>query len=360
MDSNLYEVRKNRAKLILSSLGLDGIIFNSIENIRYLCGFTGSDGIVLITNNETFFLSDSRYWIQAEEEVKEANIIRYNKKIDGISKLLIELNLKRIGFESNSISFSFYKSLLKKFEENIDLVPLENEIKNLRAIKDDKELNLIKKAIDISSEAFKNVISIVKEGVLERDIALELEFFMKRSGAQTLSFDIIVASGKRSSLPHGRATNKRIEKGDLILIDFGCGFEGYHSDQTRTLIIGEATDEHKKIYGIVKEAQQKAIEFIKPGISINYIDEIARNLIRNYGYGDYFGHGLGHGIGIAVHEDPMINWENKDAIQEGMVFTIEPGIYIPDWGGVRIEDIVFITPNGAERITYLQNELMEL
>jgi len=184
-----------------------------------------------------------------------------------------------------------------------------------------------------------------------------MEFFMKRNGADAIGFDIIIASGKRSALPHGKASGKQIEKGDFILIDFGSGFQGYHSDQTRTLVCGNPSLEQQKIYRIVKEAHDRAIEKIRPGIPIGEVDTAAREYIRNQGYGEYFGHGTGHGIGLAVHEDPLVNSENKGLLQEGMVFTIEPGIYIPNWGGVRIEDMVLVTPHGAEVLTYLPREL---
>lgn len=357
---SVYEKRKDKIKRILSSINLDGILLSSLENIRYFCGFTGSDGLLLLTQKDTFFLSDSRYWTQAEQEVKNSSIIKYKKKLDGICSLILDLGIKTLGIESNSITLSFYNMLLKKLDENVKLIPLEDEMKNLRAFKDENELNLIKTSINISSKAFEHIIGMIKEGVSERDIAVEMEFYMKKHGAQATGFDIIVASGKRSSLPHGRASNKAIEKGDLILIDFGAGFEGYYSDQTRTIIYGKADEEHKKIYNIVQEALDKAIESIRPGISIYQLDEIARSHIRNYGYGDYFGHGLGHGIGLSVHEDPTINWENKDLIKEGMIFTVEPGIYIPDWGGIRIEDMVHVTPNGFELLTYLPRELIEV
>jgi Xaa-Pro aminopeptidase len=198
---------------------------------------------------------------------------------------------------------------------------------------------------------------MLEEGVVEKEVALEMEFFMKRTGVQALGFDIITASGKRSALPHGRASEKRIEKGDFILIDFGSDFRGYHSDQTRTLICGNPSPKQEKIYQIVKDAHDRAIERVRPGIPICEVDSAARDYIRDQGYGDYFGHGTGHGIGLAVHEDPVVNSENKDLLKEGMVFTIEPGIYIPDWGGVRIEDMVRVTSNGAEVLTYLPTEL---
>ena len=355
--NSFHETRLKSARKIMDSNHLDGILFTSLENIRYLCGFTGSDGALLLTQGEAFFLTDSRYWTQAEEEVKESQIIHYKKKMDGIASLLSDLQLKKIGFESTSLTFSFHQSLLQKLTDEVKLIPLEEEIKNLRAVKDDQELASIRIAIEISSNAFLHLFEMLKEGVLEKEIALEMEFFMKRNGAEATGFDIIVASGKRSALPHGRASGKRVEKGDLVLIDFGSGFQGYHSDQTRTVVCGKPSPKQKRVYQVVREAQEKAIEKIRPGIPIHEVDAAARDHIRESGYGEYFGHGTGHGIGLAVHEDPVVNAENKGLVQEGMVFTVEPGIYIPDWGGVRIEDMIRVTSRGAELLTYLQKEL---
>ena len=357
MENFLGKERLESVRKILERNHLDGILFNSLENIRYLCGFTGSDGAFVITQKESFFLTDSRYWTQADDEVKDSQIIHYKKKMEGITSLLLDLKLKRIGFEATSLTFSFYQFLLERLANQVELISLERELKNLRALKDAQELALIRTAINISSKAFLHILGILKEGVQEREIALEMEFFMKHNGGEALGFDIIVASGRRSALPHGKASGKRVERGDFILIDFGSEFQGYHSDQTRTVVCGSPSSEQQKIYRIVKEAHDKAIERVRPGIPISEVDGAAREHIRNEGYGEYFGHGLGHGIGLAVHEDPVVNAENKGLVQEGMVFTIEPGIYIPDWGGVRIEDMVRVTSHGAEVLTYLPDEL---
>jgi Xaa-Pro aminopeptidase len=357
MENSLYKERFNSIQKILASSRLDGILFSSLENIRYLCGFTGSDGAFVITQKESFFLTDSRYWTQTDQEVRGSQIIHYKKKMEGIASLLLDLKLNHIGFESASLTFSSHQFLLERLANGAKLIPLEDELKNLRAVKDAQELTLIRRAIDISSNAFSHVMGILQEGVLEREAALDMESFMKRNGADALGFDIIIASGKRSALPHGRASGKRIEKGDFILIDFGSGFQGYHSDQTRTVACGKPSLEQQKIYRVVKEAHDKAIESVRPGIPISEVDAAARDHIRHQGYGEYFGHGTGHGIGLAVHEDPVVNIENKGLVQEGMVFTIEPGIYIPDWGGVRIEDMIRVTPHGAEVLTYLPAEL---
>jgi Xaa-Pro aminopeptidase len=355
-----HENRLRAAHKIIESRSLDGILFSGLENIRYLCGFTGSDGSLLVTPKESIFLTDSRYWTQAEEEVKGSRIVHYKKKMDGIVSLLADLNLKTIGFESGNLPFSLYHSLSGKWGSQGTLIPLETELKNLRAVKDARELALMRKAVEIASNSFLYATERIREGVLEREIALEMEFFMKQHGADGLGFDIIVASGKRAALPHGRAGTKRIEKGDFILIDYGTCFQGYHSDETCTVVLGDPSPEQKKIYQIVKDAHDRALERVRPGVPVQEVDRAARDHIGQCGYGEYFGHSTGHGVGLAVHEDPGVNSENKDLIQEGMVFTVEPGIYVPGWGGVRIEDMAVATPQGAELLTYLPKELRVL
>ncbi len=357
MENHYYQTRQKSARKIIDSHQLDGIFFNSLENIRYLCGFTGSDGAFIITRRGAFFLTDSRYWTQSEEEVKGSQIVHYRKKIDEISSLLSDLGLRKIGFEATSLPYSMHQSLSKKLAHGAELVPLEDQIKNLRAVKDAQELALTRRAIEIASKAFMETLEGMKEGVPESEAAFGMEVLMKKDGAEALGFDIIIASGKRSALPHGKASSKRIEKGDLILIDFGSRAQGYHSDQTRTVVCGKPSSEQEKIYRIVREAHDRAIERVRPGVPIHEVDDAARNHIRDSGYDQYFGHGTGHGIGLAVHEDPGVNKENKDLLQEGMVFTVEPGIYIPDWGGVRIEDMVLVTSGGAEVLTYLPTDM---
>jgi Xaa-Pro aminopeptidase len=357
MQNFSFDNRQQSAQQIINANQLDGILFTSLETIRYLCGFTGSDGVLFLSPKEAFFLTDSRYWTQAEEEVKQSRIVHYKKKLEGIASLLSDLKSKKVGVEGPSFTLSSYHSLTKKFGDEVELIALEEEIKNIRAAKDSLELSLLRGAIDLSSKSFSHIMGLLREGAVEREVALEMECFIKRNGAESTGFDIIIASGQRSALPHGRASDKPIQKGDFILIDFGLRLQGYHSDQTRTLVCGKPTSEQTRIHRIVKEAHDRAIEAIRPGIPLCEIDRVARDHIKQLGYGDYFGHGLGHGIGLAVHEDPAVNGENKDLIQEGMVFTVEPGIYVPNWGGVRIEDLILVTSQGAEVLTYLPTEL---
>jgi Xaa-Pro aminopeptidase len=357
MENLPYKERLESVRKIMDVNHLDGILFSTLENIRYLCGFTGSDGAFVITQMESFFLTDSRYWIQSEEEVKESHIIHYKKKLEGIRSLLLTLELGKIGFESASFPFSAHQFLVERLPPEAKLIPLEDEIKNIRALKDKHELALLRTSIEIASDAFLHILELLKDGVMEKEIALEMEGLIKRKGADTLGFDIIVASGKRSALPHGRASSKQIERGDFVLIDFGAGFQGYYSDQTRTVVCGNPSLEQQKIYQIVRDAHDRAIEKVRPGVPMSEVDGAARDHIQNQGYGEYFGHGTGHGIGLAVHEAPAVNGDNKGLAEEGMVFTIEPGIYIPDWGGVRIEDMVVVTPHGAEVLTYLPGQV---
>ncbi|MBM4340317.1 MAG: aminopeptidase P family protein [Deltaproteobacteria bacterium] len=357
MQNSFFENRQRSVQQIIDANQLDGILFTSLETIRYLCGFTGSDGVLLVSPKEAFFLTDSRYWTQAEEEVKQSRIVHYKKKLEGMASLISDLKLRNVGVEGSSFTLSFFNALSKIFGKEMQFIALEDEIKNIRAAKDSQELSLIREAIDLSSKSFSHIMGLLREGAIEREIALEMECFIKKNGAESTGFDIIIASGKRSALPHGRASDKRIERGDFILIDFGLRLQGYHSDQTRTLVCGKPNSEQTKIYQIVKDAHDKAIEAIRPGIPFSEIDGVARNHIKQQGYGDYFGHGLGHGIGLAVHEDPAVNGENKGLIQEGMVFTVEPGIYIPNLGGVRIEDMILVTSQGAELLSYLPREL---
>ena len=359
-ENSPHENRKHLARRAMKSSHLDGFLFTSLENIRYLSAFTGSDGAVVLTEKESFFLTDSRYWTQAEQEVTGAEIVRYRKKMDGIASLFSSLKLKAIGFEATSLTMSLHRALSERLEDGTRLHPMEEEIKSLRMLKDEEELTLMRKAIQISSGAFQHAVKILKEGISEQEIALEMEFHMKRNGADALGFDIIVASGKRSAFPHGKASQKKIEQGDFILFDFGSRFQGYHSDETCTVICGPPTSEQKTIFQIVKEAHDRAVALVRPGIPIHELDAAARDHIRNCGYGDYFGHGLGHGVGLAVHEDPTVNAENKNVLQEGMVFTIEPGIYVPNLGGVRLEDMVRVTSQGAEILTYLPKELISI
>lgn len=353
MNKNIDKIR-----LLLEEKSLDGILLYKPENRRYVSGFTGSTGYVLITETDAKFITDFRYIEQATVQCDGFEIIETgNKKT--IVDVLNELTLFKLGVEEDYMTYGQFIELTNKLM-GTKLVPLEGAILKLRSVKTSDEIKNIKKAANIADRAFEHILKFIKPGLTELDIALELEFFMKKKGASKLSFEPIVASGKRSSLPHGIASDKIIETGDMITLDFGCVYNGYCSDMTRTIVLGRANDRQKEIYNIVLEAQKTSLKAVKPGITGAELDVIARNIINDNGYGQYFGHGLGHGVGLEVHELPRINARGNVPMEPGMVITIEPGIYIPNFGGVRIEDLVLATDKGYEVLSKSTKDLIEL
>lgn len=350
--------RLERAKKIISQQGLDGIFVSSPVNRRYLSNFTGTAGYLLITEEENLFITDFRYVEQAKQQCPDYTVVMHPKEFwDKFSELISERSIKNLGFEDEHITYSQYKKLAEKIE-GVNLVPLGQCLNNLRMVKDEEELELIKTAARIADQAFKHILTFIKPGVKEKDLALELEYFMKSRGISAPAFDFIVASGYRSALPHGVASEKEIEKGDFVTLDFGGVYQGYCSDMTRTVVVGEYSPKQKEIYQIVLHAQEKALEQIRIGMTGAEVDKISRDIIEEAGYGEYFGHGLGHGVGLLIHEAPALNYKGETVLEPGMVVTVEPGIYIPDFGGVRIEDLVVIRENGVENFTSSTKELI--
>jgi Xaa-Pro aminopeptidase len=352
----LNKKRFKRIETLLAKNDLDGWLVTNLENVRYLSGFTGSDATLLITKDQKTFLTDSRYTTQAAGETQGYTVIQYAKKIEQITDRIASSQIERLGFESQQMSYAFHADLAKGLS-NTQLIPLDKEIRDVRIVKDQSEIRLMKKAIDIAEKALLHTLDLMKPGVAERDLALEMEFEMRRLGADSIAFDTIIASGPRGALPHGKASDKRLNEGDLIVIDFGARYQGYHSDETCTVSLGKPTAEQKKVYSIVKEAHDRAISLIKPGTSLQDIDRSARQYIKRRGYGSRFGHGLGHGVGLAVHEEPRVSYDTSGLAKSSMVFTVEPGIYIPDWGGVRIEDMVVVNRGSCEVLTQIDKGL---
>lgn len=347
-----------RLKKYLRENSLNSAIVFKPENRRYLSGFTGSSGYVVITQDKELFVTDFRYVQQATNQCKDFDIIEHNNDRT-IYDILKELGLNKLGFEDQFVTVSQYND----FKENlngIELIPLKDTLNKIRIIKDEDEITQIRKAAEIADNTFKYICSILKPGITEWEISLEIESFMKKNGASGTSFESIVASGKRSSLPHGVASQKVIEDGDFVTIDMGCIYNGYCSDMTRTVVVGKASDKQKEIYNIVLEAQGEALKHIKPGVTGYDVDKIARDIIKDKGYGEYFGHGLGHGVGLEVHESPRLSPLGKDTLKANMVVTDEPGIYLPDFGGVRIEDLIVVTEDGCEVLSKSPKELIEL
>ncbi|HAO93874.1 MAG TPA: hypothetical protein DCR11_08340 [Deltaproteobacteria bacterium] len=329
---------------------VDAFLVTDIKNIRYLSGFTGSTAYAIVTRDVAWLVTDSRYMTQARAEAKGFKVRLFRKAIETLKELLVELKVATLAFESNSIAYAFLLRLRKAFK-GVKLKPAPNAIQKLRAVKDADEVALIRASAALLDAGYKKAESILRPGVVERDAALEIEFAFRSMGAEGLAFDTIIASGERAALPHGKADFKKIKKGDLVVVDMGVLKDGYNSDETRTYCIGRATSEQRKVYEVVKAAQEKALDALKPGVSASAVDFVARQYIEKAGYGRYFGHGTGHGVGLDIHESPGIGPLSKDVLREGMVVTVEPGIYIPGWGGVRIEDMALVVKGGYELIT---------
>ena len=355
----LNNIKNRRAKLerFFNSNELDAILFTSPPNIRYLSGFSGSEGALLLTREAGWFLCDSRYTTQASVEVEAVDIRSFTVKPDAIAGLIAEINLSRVGFEETHTTVSDFRTLSDKLVRS-KLVAIEGEIDQIRSCKDMDELDRLQEIASLASNSFINLLPLLKPGVSEVEFARELEFEMRRRGAEERGFDFIVASGERGAMPHGRASEKKIRSGELVTIDFGAVRHGYHSDETVTVAVGQPDARSSEIYGIVKGAHDMAIAAIRPGMTCRELDAVAREFIRGHGYGDFFGHGLGHGVGLEIHEKPALSPRSETVIEEGMVFTIEPGIYIPGFGGVRIEDTVVVTSDGCRLLTQVPKELM--
>jgi Xaa-Pro aminopeptidase len=339
--------------------GIDGILITSPFNRRYISNFTGTAGVVLISVEKSLFITDFRYVEQASKQAVGFDIVQHKGLIhDEIATQVEKLGIKKLGFEQDYVTYSSYQTYQNSIKS--ELVPVTSLIENLRLIKTESEIKILKEAADIADAAFKHILDYIKPGLTELEVSNELEFFMRKCGATSSSFDTIVASGTRSALPHGVASDKVIEKGDFVTLDYGALHKGYISDITRTVAVGEPTDKLKEMYNIVLESQLLSVEKIKPGMTGIEADAIARDYISSHGYGQYFGHSLGHGIGLEVHEGPGLSVRSEIVLKPGMVVTIEPGIYVPGVGGVRIEDDTLITEDSNETITHSTKDLIIL
>lgn len=329
-------------------------IVTNLRNIRYLTGFSGSFAILVITRDSSSLLVDFRYTEQAKRETNTEVVEFRTTWFNRLRSLLEKKSIDTVLFEP-SCSFEFYRALTKL--KGVRLMPKGGWIERLRAIKSEREIEYIREAIKRAERAFLKVKSHIKEGISEQELAILLESQIKSEGSKILPFPVIVASGENSSMPHWRCSTRKLRRGDFVVIDWGAECEGYFSDMTRTFIIGEASRRHLEIYNIVNSARKAAIESIRVGVMAKEIDSKARNLIKQSGYAKNFGHGTGHGIGLDVHENPRINPKSKETITSGMVFTVEPGIYIEGFGGVRIEDMVLVSSDSVEILTTLPREI---
>ncbi|WP_251520690.1 MULTISPECIES: M24 family metallopeptidase [Staphylococcus] len=342
----------------LTSKEIEGVVILSDFNRRYLSGFTGTSGALIITENDKRLITDFRYIDQATRQAPDFEIVNQQETpTNEILNQFKQLNIKNIGFEGNLLSYDMYEALN---QSQTRLTSVSGLVEKIREVKDASEIEIIQKAAEIVDETFEYILTVATAGMTEQQLKAKLESKMLELGAEGTSFDTIVASGYRGALPHGVASDKVIEKGDMITLDFGAYYKGYASDITRTFAIGEPDPKMKEIYQIVLDANEKAIEAIKPGMTGKQLDAIARDYIAEKGYGELFGHSLGHGIGLDVHEGPMLSKRFENELTINNCVTIEPGIYVEGLGGVRIEDDVLVTENGCQRFTKSSKNLIIL
>ncbi|ARD46830.1 Xaa-Pro dipeptidase [Sporosarcina sp. P37] len=338
---------------------LDALLITNPFNRRYMTNFTGSAGVAVISREDAVFITDFRYVEQANSQLTGYRIVKHTGTvIQEVANQVKEMKIETLGFEKEDLSYSQFE----QYEELVGarLVPVAGLVEKLRLIKTPEEIEVLKQAAAIADAAFLYICSVIKAGKTELEIANELEFFMRKQGAASSSFDIIVASGKRGALPHGVASDKVIETGDLVTMDYGALYNGYISDITRTVAIGEPSAKLREIYEVTQHAQELGVAQIKPGMTGIEADAITRDYIKSKGYGEAFGHSTGHGIGLEVHEAPSLSFRSDTVLVPNMTVTVEPGIYLPGVGGVRIEDDILITETGNERLTKSTKELLIL
>lgn len=345
----------------MAEAGVPALVVSDIVNVGWMTGFSGSSGLALVTPAEARFLTDSRYTIQAQEEISIMPSFSFASPMslpEFLAQHAREMGVTKLSFESEALTYATFESW-RKLLTGIELVPSTNLVSPLRMVKTADEVALIRHACGISDAAFDHVKRLIQPGVTELDIAIEIDFFMRRQGAG-VAFETIVVSGNRSARPHGRASDKKLEKGDFVTMDFGARYQGYHSDMTRTVVVGEATDRHREIYGQVLKAQLAALEMMRPGVLARDVDRRAREVFDEIGLAKYFGHGLGHGLGRLVHDAGRLASSSEDVLEPGQVWTVEPGVYIEGFGGVRIEDDVVVTENGIDILNRTPKDLLIL
>lgn len=346
---------------LISQKNIDALLITDPYNMRYISGFRGGEGVLYISQNQHVLITDSRYTEAAQKEsdftVTEEN--KEHSRTELLNRCISQDHARTLGYEDCSMLCSDFN----KFENELHVeawIPMGQSVNKLRQIKTPEELDYLRKAESIGDAAFSAMLGYIKEGQTELEVAARLEYEMKMNGAEGLSFDSIVASGIHSSMPHAVPSEKKLEYGDFLTMDFGCIYKGYCSDMTRTIVIGKANDKQKEIYDIVLCAHKESMAAVKPGMKGCEVDKIARDIITEAGYGDCFGHGLGHSVGLFIHEEPRFSMTDQTVMKANMIETIEPGIYIPGFGGVRIEDMILITEDGYEDLAHSPKELIEL
>ena len=350
----------DRARQLIADAGADAMLVSDLANLRYLSGYTNDTGVLLITETERYLLTDFRFLYQAQEEAVGITVLDVAGR--GYEKLVAELckkhQVKKLAAEQEVLSYKEFRAYADAVQAEV--IPVGDILSELRQIKTPEEITKLRMAEHIGDLAFTEILPYLKPGITELEIAARLTFLMQMHGASGNSFPPIVASGVNSSMPHAMPSGRKIQKGDFVTMDFGCVYQGYCSDMTRTVVIGKADEKQKEIYNLVLKAQEAVLKRIRPGMTGQETDAIARDIIREAGYGDCFGHGLGHSVGLKIHEDPNCNMRDTRVLKAGMLMTVEPGIYIKDFGGVRIEDMVVLTEDGCENLAHSDKKLLEL
>jgi len=356
----MFQKRIKRILEKLQGLELDGLLVTYLPNVRYLTGFTGSSGMCFISEERKVFLTDSRYDSQSHEEVKGMKIlIAADGLIDELERRKVFRGMRRVGIEGNHLAYTEYQKLKKTFPR-VKFLPQADLVESLSSIKEDEEIALIREAAKISDKVFQKILGYLRPGVRELEVSAAISYYHKIYGAERDSFEPIVASGARGALPHAVASAKKIRRGEFVTLDFGCVYRGYCCDITRTVAVGQPSRKLREVYEIVHDAQARALEAAKTGVTAKALDAVARDFIAKRGLGQYFSHSLGHGIGLQVHEPPRISSRSSYELQTGNVITIEPGIYLPGLGGVRIEDDIVVLNGRCRVLNRASKELLVL
>ena len=343
--------RLQRLRARLAELNLDAMLITQAENRRYLSGFTGSAGVLIIGHEKQVLATDSRYWGQMAREAPLFELAQIKGKTEPtVLETLKALGARRVGFESGQVTVAQLEGWQKEFAA-IELVPTQNVVESLRAVKDAQEIEVMRRASVLTDQAFDFLMDTIRPGMTEKQLAWDVEVFLRTHGAEGLAFEVHIASGPNSAEPHHPPTDRAVQEGEPIWIDMGARMDGYCSDLTRSFVIGKPDDQFKRIYNIVLQAQMDTERAMRAGLPGKEADAVARRVIEEAGFAENFGHGLGHGLGLAVHEKPSAGRLSDDTLMEGGVVTVEPGIYIPGWGGVRIEDVVIIEQGRAQVMT---------
>jgi len=357
-----FRTRQQKLREHLASSHIEGLLVSHLPNIRYLCGFTGSAGFLLVEPGGSVFFTDVRYDTQAHEEVKDAKVVIARKSVlQAIGEFLARRKRNRksiLAVEAEHLTLAEKKRLNDALPSGIRLKDSPGIVERLRMVKDEDELDAIRAAVLLGAKLFDRAVEVLRPGIKEVEVAAEMELAARKAGAEEMSFPTIIASGARSALPHGRASAQPVPSNAFVVCDFGVILSGYCSDQTRTVWVGEVSDEARRTYEAVREAQQAAVNAIRPGVTVGEVDAAARKVLRRAGLGRNFTHSTGHGVGLEIHEIPRVAHGQTEVLQPGMVITIEPGVYFPGKWGVRIEDMVAVTSDGCEVMTPTSKDLM--